>query len=55
MRSTCRVIRIDLVRNVEVRRRIDVKRDIADQAERSVLRWFGYMKNMDERLVEKDN
>ena len=54
LRSMCGVTRMDRVRNVEVRRRTGVARDLAGRAEQSVLRWFGHVERMDECRVLKE-
>ncbi len=47
---------MDRVRNEEVRRRTGVVKDLAEQAEQGVLRWFGHVERMEEeRLVKKSN
>ena len=48
LRSWVGVSRIDRVRNVEVRRRAGIERELASRADQRVLRWFGHVERMDE-------
>ena len=48
LRSLIGVLRMDRVRNAEVRRRTGIERVLASRADQSVLRWFGYVERMDE-------
>ena len=40
LRSVVGVLRMDRVRNEEVRWRADIKRELASRADQRVLRWF---------------
>ena len=42
---------MDRVRNEEVRRRAGIGRELASRADQRVLRWFGYMKRMEEQSM----
>ena len=42
------VLRMDKVRNEEVRRRVGIERELASRADQRVLRWFGHVGRMDE-------
>ncbi len=44
---------MDRVRNEKMRRRTRVVRELAERAELGVLRWFGHVERMEERLVKK--
>ena len=48
LRSLVGVLRMDRVRNEEVRRRAGVERELASRADQRVLRWFGHVEIMDE-------
>ena len=50
LRSLVGVLRMDRVRNEEVRRRAGIERELASRVEQSrdVLRWFGHVERMDE-------
>ena len=50
LRSFVGVLRMDRVRNEEVRRRAAIEREFASRADQRVLRWFGYVKRRDEYL-----
>ena len=41
-------MRMDRVRNEQVRRRAGIERELASRADQRVLRWFGHMERMDE-------
>ena len=41
LRSLVGVLRMDTVRNEEVRRRAGIERELASTADQGVLRWFG--------------
>ena len=43
LRSLVGVSRIDRVKNVEVRRRVGIERQLASRADQRVLRWFGHV------------
>ncbi len=45
---------IDRVKNEEVRRRRGVVKELTEQAEQGVLRWFGYMERMEEERLVKN-
>ena len=47
-RSLVRVSRMNRVRNVEVRRRAGIERELASRADQRILRWFGHVERMDE-------
>ena len=48
-RSLIGVLRMDRVRNEEVRRRAGIERELASRADqRRVLRWFGHVERMDD-------
>ena len=44
---------MDRVRNVEVRRKAGIERELASRADQRVLRWFGYVERMDEYRVSR--
>ena len=47
-------LRIDRVRDEEVRRRAGIERELASRADQRVLRWFGNVDRMDEyRMARK--
>ena len=48
LRSLVGVLRMDRVRNEEVRRRAVIERDLASRADQRVLRWFGHVERMDD-------
>ena len=50
LRSLVGVSRMDRVRNVEVRMRAGIERELASRAEytQRVLRWFGHVERMDD-------
>ena len=48
LRSLVGVLRMDMVRNEEVRRRAGIERELASRADQKVLRWFGHVERMDE-------
>ena len=50
LRSSVRVSRIGRVRDEEVRRRAGIRRELASRADQRVLRWFGHVERMDERV-----
>ena len=39
---------MDRVRNIEVRSRAEIERELANRADQRVLRWFGHVERMDE-------
>ena len=47
LRSLVGVLRIDRVRNEEVRRRAGIERELATRADQRVLRWFRHVERMD--------
>ena len=48
------VSRMNRVRNVEVRRRAGIERELASRADQRVLRWFGHVERIDEyRMVRR--
>ena len=48
------VSRMDRVRNVEVRRRAGIERELASRVDKRVLRWFVHVERMDEdRMVRR--
>ena len=47
-------VRLDRLRNEEVRERTGVRKDLANRVDRNVLRWFGHVERMeDERLLKR--
>ena len=42
------VTRWDRIRNEEIRRSAGIEQNLADNVDRSVLRWFGHVERMDE-------
>ena len=48
LRSLVGVLRMDRVRNEEVRRRAGIETELASRADQRVLRWFGHVERMDE-------
>ncbi len=52
LRNMCGVTRMDQVRNEEVRR-TEVVKELAEQAEQGVLRWFGQVERMEEECLVK--
>ena len=48
LKSLVGVLRMDGVRNEEVRRRAGIERELASRAEKRVLRWFGHVGRMAE-------
>ena len=53
LRSMIGVTRLDRVRNEEVRRRTDERKELAERVDMRVLRWFGHMERMDDIRVVK--
>ena len=54
LRSLVGVLRMDRVRNKEVRRRAGIERKSASRADQRVLRWFGHVERMAEyRMARK--
>ncbi len=51
--NMCRATRMERVRNDEVRKRKGVVKELAEQAERGVLRWSEHVERMEECLVKK--
>ena len=52
LRSVCELTLWNRVRN-EVRRRVQVERQLSGRADQCVPRWFGYMERMDEKHMTK--
>ena len=48
LRSLVGLLRMDRVRNEEVRIRAGIERELASRADQRVLRWFGHVERMDE-------
>ena len=48
LRNLVRVLRMDTVRNEEVRRRAGIERELESRADQRVLRWFGRVERIDE-------
>ena len=46
LRSLVGVLRMDRVRNEEVRRRAGIERELASRADQRVLRWFGHVSSV---------
>ena len=55
LRSLVGVSRMGRVRNEEVRRRAAIERELASRADHRVLRWFGRVKIMDDRVPYGQN
>ena len=54
LRSLVGVLRMDRIRNEEVRRRAGIEREFASRADQRVLRWFGHVERMNEyRLARR--
>ena len=54
LKSLVRVLRLDRVKNEEVRRRARIERELASRADQRVLRSFGHVERIDEyRLVRR--
>ena len=53
LRSLVGMLRMDRVRNEEVRRRADIERELASRADQRVLRWFGHVERTDEYRMAK--
>ena len=51
LRSLVGVMRMDRVRNEEVRRRDGIERELMSRADQRVLRWFGHVERMDEYRI----
>ena len=54
LRSLVGVLRMDIVRNKEVRRRAGIERELASRADQRVLRWFGHVERMDEYRMARN-
>ena len=52
-KSLVGVLRMDRVRNEEVRRRGGIERELASRADQRVLRWFGHVESIDEYRMAK--
>ena len=48
LRSLVGVLRMERVRNEEVRSRAGIERELASRADQRVLRWFGHVDRMDD-------
>ena len=48
LRSLVGVLRLDRVRNEEVRSRAGIERELASRADQRVLKWCGHVERMDE-------
>ena len=53
LRSLVGVLRMDRVRNEEVRRRAGIEWDLASRADQRVLRWFGHVERTDEYRIAR--
>ena len=53
LRSLVGVLRINRVRNEEVRLRAGIEWELASKADQRVLRWFGHVERMDEYRVAR--
>ena len=53
MGNLVRVLRIDKVRNEEVRRRAGIEKELASRADQRVLSWFGHVECMDENHMAR--
>ena len=53
LRSLVGVLRMDRVRNEEVRRRAEIERELASRADQRVLRWFGHVERTDEYTMAR--
>ena len=53
LKSLVGVSRMDRVRNEEVCRKPGIERELANRADRGVLRWFGHVERMDEYRVAR--
>ena len=53
LRSMCGLTLWNRVRNEEVRRRVQVEKQLSERVDQSVLRWFGHMERMDEERMVK--
>ena len=53
LRSLVGVLRMDRVRNEELRRRAGIERELASKADQRVLRWFGHVERMEEYRMAK--
>ena len=53
MRGMCRLTLWNRVRNEEVRRRVQVERQLPGRVDQCVLRWFGNVERMDEQHMAK--
>ena len=42
------MLRLDKVRNEEVRRSVGIERELASRADQRVLRWFGHVERIDD-------
>ena len=53
LRSLVRVSRLDRVKNKEVCRRHGIEKELASRVDQRVLRWFGHVERMYERLLAR--
>jgi hypothetical protein len=54
LRSMCGKTRYDRVRNADVKRECEIKKDMKEMHESKLLRWFGHVERMsDERMTKK--
>lgn len=54
LRGMCGVMRMDRIRNEEVRRRTGVTRELSGRVGQYCLRWFGHVERMERgRVVER--
>ena len=53
LRSLVGVLRMDRVRNEEVRRRAGIEMELASRADQSVLTWCGHVKRMDDYCMAR--
>ena len=53
LRSVVGVLRMDRVKNEEVRRRAGIERELASRADQRALRWFGHVERMNEYRIAR--
>ena len=53
LRSLVGVLRMNRVRNEEVRRRVGIERELVSRADQRVSRWFGHLERMDEHRMAR--
>ena len=51
LRRSCRLRRVDRVRNETIRNMMGMERDIVDEVQRKQLIWYGHMCRMDEERI----